>query len=153
MKIANGYYKIVKMDWANITLPLKEGSPVSKAGVVANSSSAIGLVPQTVKEVPLMPEMYILVGGDVELAEVNASYGSSLEAAAKGAMAGIRFWTADLTVDDSADSSPVVPVASNIADSEASTVTALKSDFNDLLDALKEAGLMEADPEEEVAES
>ena len=35
----------------------------------------------------------------------------------------------------------------NQADSEASTIAALKEDFNSLLSKLKEAGLMEADEE------
>ena len=37
----------------------------------------------------------------------------------------------------------------NIADSEASTIAALKEDFNGLLAALKAAGVMEADAAEE----
>ena len=38
--------------------------------------------------------------------------------------------------------------AENKADSEATTVAALKEDFNDLLSKLKTAGIMKADPEE-----
>ena len=38
--------------------------------------------------------------------------------------------------------------AANQADSEATTIAALKEDFNTLLAALKEAGLMEPDTEE-----
>ena len=38
--------------------------------------------------------------------------------------------------------------AENQADSEATTVAALKGDFNDLLSKLKDAGLMTADDEE-----
>lgn len=38
--------------------------------------------------------------------------------------------------------------AENQAESEATTVAALKADFNDLLSKLKAAGLMEADAEE-----
>ena len=41
--------------------------------------------------------------------------------------------------------SPEIPKAANKAASEASTVAALKEDFNDLLAKLKTAGLMEAD--------
>ena len=41
--------------------------------------------------------------------------------------------------------SPVIPKAANQAASEASTVAALKEDFNGLLAKLKTAGLMEED--------
>ena len=157
MKVSNEVYKKVTIDWANVTLPLKEGSPVSMAGVVANNGNAIGLVPQNYLAEPLMKSIYVLVGGDVDLAEVNAKFGSNLTSAAKGNMAGIRFWNADGTIDKSSDTAPaattdaagIVKQAENIAESEATTVALLKADFNDLLDALKEAGIMEADPEEE----
>ncbi|MDO5443238.1 MAG: Head fiber protein [Bacteroidia bacterium] len=42
-----------------------------------------------------------------------------------------------------------LPIAENQADSTATTVANLKDDFNDLLDKLKAAGLMEADEETE----
>ena len=42
-----------------------------------------------------------------------------------------------------------LPVAANQADSEASTVAALKEDFNGLLAKLKAAGLMATDPVED----
>ena len=42
-----------------------------------------------------------------------------------------------------------LPIAENQADSTATTVATLKDDFNDLLDKLKAAGLMEADEETE----
>lgn len=38
-----------------------------------------------------------------------------------------------------------LPQAENVEDSTATTVAALKEDFNTLLDALKEAGIMAAD--------
>ena len=42
----------------------------------------------------------------------------------------------------------VIPVCDNQAESEATSIAALKEDFNTLLSALKAAGLMEADAEE-----
>ena len=42
-----------------------------------------------------------------------------------------------------------LPKAANQASSEASTIAALKEDFNSLLSKLKSAGLMDADVEEE----
>ena len=43
---------------------------------------------------------------------------------------------------------PSIPKAENQADSTATTVADLKSDFNDLLSKLKAAGLMEQDESE-----
>ena len=105
MRVSNGVYKPLKIDWANITFPLKEGSPVSLAGVVANNGNAIGLVPHIYTEEPLMKSIYVLVGGDVDLAEIEEAFGTSLATAAKANMNGLRFWKADGTVDDSADNS------------------------------------------------
>lgn len=160
MRIDNGYYKAIDIAWSTITLPLKEGTPISLDGEVANTADAIGIVPQTIKQRPLMDSIMLLVGGDVELAEVNASFGSELTAAAKGSMSAIRFWTADGTPDDSADNTPAaattetagtVKQAANIPEltSDSSTIALLRADVNTLLEALKEAGIMEADPEPE----
>lgn len=49
-----------------------------------------------------------------------------------------------LTLGESAEAAGL-PIASNQADSTATTVAALKDDFNALLSALKTAGLMAAD--------
>ena len=99
--VKNGIYKSVTIDWANVTLPLKEGSPVSAAGVVANTEDAIGIVQQTVSVLPVIPEIYVLVGGDVDLAEIEASFGDELEEAAINAMDGIRFYEDGTPVEDS----------------------------------------------------
>ena len=98
MRVANEVYKEIKMDWDNITFPLKEGSPVSLNGVVSNDGDAIGLVPQTITKEPLIKSIWILVGGDVDLAEVEEAFGDSLEDAAKSNMNGLRFWLEDGTV-------------------------------------------------------
>lgn len=92
ISISNGLFKSIAIDWANITLPLNAGTPVSLAGAVSNDGDAVGLVPQTYKEVPLMPEIYVLVGGDVDLNEIEDTFGDELESAAIKAMDGIRFF-------------------------------------------------------------
>lgn len=97
ISISNGLYKSIAIDWANITLPLNAGTPVSLAGAVSNDGDAVGLVPQTYKEVPLMPEIYVLVGGDVDLNEIEDTFGDELESAAIKAMDGIRFYGTDGT--------------------------------------------------------
>lgn len=104
MQINHGVYKGVKIKWDSITLPLKEGTPINIGGNIANNGTAIGLVPQNYFVRPLTSdEIDILVGGDVELAEVQKVSGVTLETAAKAGMSGIKFYKADGAVDDSAD--------------------------------------------------
>lgn len=98
--VKNGKYLSVKMDWDNITLPLNAGTPVSLDGAIANDDTAIGIVPQTVTVKPIIPEIYILNGGDVDLDEIEAAFGDELDEAAIAAMDGIRFWGANGTPVD-----------------------------------------------------
>lgn len=97
MKIENGIYKSVSIRWEAVTLPLKAGTPITKAGVPCNDGSAVGLIPQTITVKPTLGDANILIGGDVSLAEVEASYGSSLDGACIRAMDGIRFYSSDGT--------------------------------------------------------
>lgn len=161
MRVNNATYKAVKMKWSGITFPLKEGTPVNIGGNVANDGTAIGLVAGTVYVEPVASDgLYILVGGDVELAEVEKKSGITLASAAKAAMSGIRFYKPNGSVDDSADSTPgpatadepgIMKQAENIPEltSDSNTIALLREDINTLLAALKEAGIMEADPEPE----
>ena len=104
MKINNAVVEPVAIKWDGITLPLKEGTPISIGGNVANNGTAMGLVPVTITEKPVASDrISILTSGDVDLAEVEKSFGSALETSAKAAMSGIRFHKADGTIDDSAD--------------------------------------------------
>ena len=98
MKVSNPTYREVKIRKDSITAPLKEGTPLSKAGQIANSALAIGLVPQTYADLTNVESINILVGGDVQLEEVQTAYGSSLSADAVAAMAGINFYRADGSV-------------------------------------------------------
>lgn len=147
MKIENGVYKEVPLSWTGVTPPIKAGTPLDIDGVISNDGDAIGIVTQDIQYDVNAVGTHLLVGGDVILEEVEAAFGDELETEAKAAMAAIRFHNADGSIDDSADSDSF-PKAANIADSTASTVAGLVSDFNDLLAALKEAGLMEPDEEE-----
>ena len=99
MKVSNEVYKKVTIDWANVTLPLKEGSPVSSAGVVANSGSAFGIVPQNYFAEPLEKSIYVLVGGHVDLNEIETLYGSSYDDAAISALNGIHFYKNGKSID------------------------------------------------------
>lgn len=111
LQIHNGLYKSIAIDWSNITLPLNAGTPVSLAGAVANNANAVGIVPQAYKEVPLMPEIYVLIGGDVDLEECEETYGDSYDEAAIAAMDGIRFYTEDGTP---VDNSEVAKIKANV---------------------------------------
>lgn len=147
--------KVIPIAWSGITLPLKAGTPVSAAGAVANSGSAIGLVAQDHTFIDgAQAEIY--VGGVVATAEVNASAGITLEKAAKQAMDGINFLDANGNPESKyelpaakVDSLGGVIMAANVAESEATTIAGLKETVNELLGALKEAGIMDADPEPE----
>lgn len=98
MRTSNEVYREVKIGWGDITFPLKAGTPVSLAGAISNDGDAIGLIPTDYFEEPTFKSIYVLVGGDVILSEVEESFGDSLEDAAKSNMNGIRFWLDDGTV-------------------------------------------------------
>ena len=150
--------KIIPIAWSGITLPLKAGTPVSAAGAVANTGYAIGLIAQDHTTIDgATAEIY--VGGVVATAEVNASAGITLEKSAKQAMDGINFLDANGNPESktdpyvlpaaAVDSLGGVIMAANVAASDATTIAGLKDTVNDLLDALKEVGIMDADPEPE----
>ena len=93
LRIDNGVYTMIEpFPWDDTTLPLKAGTPMSEAGVVANGSTAIGIVPETVSVRPPVGGLRLLVGGDVIRMEVEASYGETLSDDALEAMNGIRFY-------------------------------------------------------------
>lgn len=187
MKVENAVIKGIKMKWDGVTFPLKEGTPIDIGGNVANNGKAIGLVIRTVKREEVQPgsvlldNLFILVGGDVMLEEIEKAAGITLTTEAKASMSGIRFHLADGKVDDSADQGytlpaatatklggvkigtgisvssdgtisvtiPAVPVAENVAASEASDVAGCVTSINAILSSLKAAGLMAADAEAE----
>lgn len=85
MNISNGFYKAVQMRWDTFTFPVAEGTPVSAAGIEANSGDAIGIIPQSFTGRPLVPNCYILVSGDVD------GIGYDLSSDAIKAMSSIHF--------------------------------------------------------------
>lgn len=100
MRIYNATYQNVIIDWANVTLPIKEGSPISADGKVSNDSDAIGLCPRYIWQEPLEDKnVPILIGGDVVLPEVEAKYGSELTDDALASMGGINFYNDDGSID------------------------------------------------------
>lgn len=100
MRIYNATYQNVIIDWANATLPIREGSPISADGKVSNDSDAIGLCPRYIWQEPLENKTVpILIGGDVVLPEVEAKYGSELTEDALASMGGINFYNDDGSID------------------------------------------------------
>lgn len=154
MNVKNAVYKEIEMDWGSITLPLKEGTPVSVYGKIANNAGAIGLVPQKVTVLPVVKSMRVLVGGSVSLEEVEAAYGAALNEAAKEAMNGITFYGKYGSPEpDPVYEIPETPIATkttaglvkmaeNVAEAAGEAPT--KAEFDALLDALIAAGIMEA---------
>lgn len=156
MIITSGHYKPVAIRWDTVSLPLRAGTPISAAGLVANDGTALGLVPQTVTVRPVLPELQLLTAGEVKLGEAEQASGLTLSAAARRAMAGIRFvdsrgGAVELPVYELPDATPtqagIVKQAANVAAVTPAdeTATALETAVNDILSALKAAGLMAAD--------
>ena len=110
MNISNGLYKEVEINWQAITLPLKAGTPIGASGIIANNGSAVGLIPQTITKRPLMPNVYILVAGEVDSAEVNAESGMTISNDAKKALSAIIF-----RAGNGQPTPPVVHDASDLA--------------------------------------
>lgn len=128
MNINNDNYQSVDIDWNNITLPLKAGTPIDKDGHIANNSNAMGIVPLTIPVRPREADIYLCVAGDVNKAEVEAASGLTLSDDAISAMKGIRFWYQD---------SGVWTYASSGGDSSLPSVTA--SDNGDVLTVVEGA--------------
>ncbi len=161
MIITNGHYKPVAIRWDTVSLPLRAGTPISAAGLVANDGTAIGLVPQTVTVRPVLPELYLLTAGEVKLGEAEQASGLTLSAAARRAMAWIHFVDSrGGTVDPPVYEIPayevpnatttkagIVKQAANVAavTPAGETATALETTVNGILSALKTAGIMAAD--------
>lgn len=99
MRLANGVYKSIKVDWDNVTLPLKEGTPVSECGVEVNNGDAIGLIPRTY-EMREPEKIFVICGGDMDLEDVETVYGYTLTDEVKSALRGIRFHKADGSIDN-----------------------------------------------------
>lgn len=135
MRVSNAVYKKLKMDWKNITLPLRAGTPVSAEGVVANTSDAIGMIPENITTKPLMKTIYVLVGGDVDIDFAEAAYGSTISDAAKEAMAGIRFYNADGSVYMPTPEPPLGALVVEGEEDETTGDIVMNVSFNDVKEA------------------
>ena len=90
-KLAN-----VKMNWDTFTFPIKAYTPISLDGKEENNKKAIGLVIHQVDIRPYEPYLTIMTGGWIDLAEIEASYGTIVDDALIN-MSGIMFYAADGT--------------------------------------------------------
>lgn len=78
------------MNWDSFTFPILVGTPVSTAGVLANSADVVGIVPRTVKQKPdAGDELYLMTGGSVYLSEIAYT---DLSVAAMQELDGIDFY-------------------------------------------------------------
>ena len=163
MDIRNAGYREVRIRWDGITLPLRAGTPISQFGAVANDGRAVGIVPQAIRERPVTDSVFLLVGGDVDLAEVEREYGSALTEDARAAMSGIRFYGPDGTpVPDYVRTQYTLPAASAAAlggvklaeavtpadTGEDATAAGCAEAINALIAALQASGAMAA-PEDD----
>lgn len=143
----------VTMQWNTFTYPIVVGTPISKAGALANSASAIGIIPRTISAKPQADgSVYLMTGGSVDLSELAYA---NLSADAMQAMHGISFFGSDGTPEadpvygiTAATETAIggVKMAANVPDAEGEAPTA--AEFKVLLDALKDAGIMEPDEDE-----
>ena len=132
MHVKNAVYEEITPRWSEITLPLKEGTPMSKTGKIVNGSGAAGIVPQTITVKPVVPAINLLVGGSVSLAEVNAAYGTALTKAAKESMNGIAFYGEDGTPEPDPlwDGEPVPGTLPAVESTDAGKVLTVDDDGN-----------------------
>lgn len=154
MYIENGVYSELTIKWTEDMFPLREGTPMSLGGVVANDGGAVGLIVDTYNIRPLFPVVRVLVGGTVRTEDVNKAWGHELTDAAKAAMRGITFLDEHGAAFTPAPPAPyVLPAATaaalggvkqaaNVAEAEGEAPTA--AEFKALLDALIAAGIMAA---------
>ena len=95
MNALNTKMKSVKMNWASITFPLLQGTPIGADGTIQNDEDAIGLVMTTLTERPLLPNIDILVAGDIDESEIVYNSPTGLSNAAKNALSNIWIYGAD----------------------------------------------------------
>lgn len=97
--IQPGYAEIY-LDWANIegTL-LRAGTPVSAAGVIDNSGSVFGILPNDVGKTEPNRPISVIVSGLLYLPDIEASFGAALADECKAALDQISFVKADGTID------------------------------------------------------
>ena len=143
MRIDNGRYREVVMNWTGITLPLKAGTPISAYGAIANNSDAIGLNPEKViAQTPMPRSIYVLDAGDVDLAEVESLCGESLADDCKMALSGITFHLSDGKIDKTSDAGAWNPGVGFImyAFGDDSTTT-LDRTWNDIVAAVNNGNI------------
>lgn len=138
----------IMLDWPNIEgSVVKAGTPISQDGKVANDETAVGILVYDAvfvnSPMPVNKPSVVLIEGIVDLEGVEADCGLTISDEAKTAMKDITFTPVVIP-----EPGPAFEVMEGQADSTASTVAALKTDFNALLAKLIAGGFM-AEPEPE----
>lgn len=147
------------VDLGGGTYLLKAGTPISNAGAIKNDGNAKYLVAEDFVFIANNPTqaklVKVIAKGYVDLAAAQTSFGANYAGSAKSALAtagiilvdnklsptnvGVTAYTLPAA---SASALGGVKLAANQADSTASTVADLVTDFNSLLDKLQTAGVM-----------
>ena len=140
MKVRNEAYLELKMKWNTITFPLKAGTPISLGGVVANNERAVGIIPETIKERPLIDTTRIIIAGYVDKKEVESEFGQELNEKAIESMSGIKFFGEDLTPDPEPISLPLMANIEELKDT--AELADVIAKVNELITALIESGIM-----------
>ena len=144
----------IALDLATITTA-KAGTPIDADGKVANTNKAIGLLKEDFNKAarPWTDKAKLIIGGMVDLAAAEASYGSSLSSAAKVAMNGITFIKSNGQVDaytytlPAASASEIGGVKKAEAVAYAAGDAPTAAEFAALIDALVASGALTAPPE------
>lgn len=120
----------VKMRWDTFTFPIMAGTPVSQGGVLANNSTAYGLVIQTISTKPdASVWLQVITGGIVDMEEIIGGYGSELNEDAITALSGIHFFKGGKRINTAEESPDISKVAHNLAAEYDSTSTYAVGDY------------------------
>ena len=95
MNALNTKFKSVRMNWDSITFPLLQGTPIGADGTIQDDEDAIGLVMTSLTERPIMPNIDILVAGDIDAREIVYNAPTGLSDEAKNALSNIWIYGAD----------------------------------------------------------
>ena len=104
----------VKMRYDTFEFPIKKGTPVSRHGVLANDSTAFGLVIEDVKQPDVNDSLLIMTGGHVEMQEILKGYGSLITEDAMTAMSGIHFFNNGVRINPADESGAIEEIKTGL---------------------------------------
>ena len=105
---------IVKMRYHTFEFPIKKGTPVSRYGVLANDSTAFGLVIEDIKQPDVNENLLIMTGGHIEMQEILKGYGNLITEDAMTAMSGIHFFNNGVRINPAEESGPMKEIQAGL---------------------------------------